>query len=117
MAGRAPGIMNTDQGCQFTGEAWTGALQEHGVAVSMDGRGRWMDNVFIQRLWRSLKYEEVYLWSHGTLPELETGTARWMDFYNHRRRHQPRKENGNSIKQSKHLIFNDFSLLLDESFG
>jgi len=86
--GRAPGIMNTDQGCQFTGEAWIRALEGHGVAVSMDGRGRWMDNVFIERLWRSLKYEEVYLWSHGTLPELEAGIARWMDFYNHRRRHQ-----------------------------
>jgi putative transposase len=88
VADRAPGIMNTDQGCQFTGGEWIGALEEHGVAVSMDGRGRWMDNVFIERLWRSLKYEEVYLWSHGTLPELEAGISRWMDFYNHRRRHQ-----------------------------
>jgi len=63
-------------------------MEEHGVAVSMDGRGRWMDNVFIERLWRSLKYEEIYLWSHGTLPEVEHGVARWMDFYNFRRRHQ-----------------------------
>ena len=86
--GRAPGIMNTDQGCQFTGGGWTGVLEEHGVAISMDGRGQWIDNVFIERLWRSLKYEEIYLWSHGTLPEVEAGVARWMDFYNFRRRHQ-----------------------------
>jgi putative transposase len=88
LAGRAPGIMNTDQGCQFTGTAWIGAMEAHGVAVSMDGRGQWVDNVFIERLWRSLKYEEIYLWSHGTLPEVEAGVARWMDFYNFRRRHQ-----------------------------
>jgi len=87
-AGRAPQIMNTDQGCQFTGDDWTGEMKEHGVAISMDGRGRWMDNVFIERLWRSLKYEEVYLWSHGTQNELEGGVARWMDFYNFERRHQ-----------------------------
>ena len=87
-AGRAPEIMNTDQGCQFTGADWIGVLEEHGVNVSMDGRGRWMDNVFIERLWRSLKYEEIYLWSHATLPEVEAGVARWMDFYNFRRRHQ-----------------------------
>ena len=84
----APGIFNTDQGCQFTSEAFVQLLKEANVKISMDGRGRWMDNVFIERLWRSLKYEEVYLHAYDSIPEAREGIRRWMTFYNHRRKHQ-----------------------------
>jgi putative transposase len=84
----SPEIFNTDQGSQFTGEGFTSLLADHGVAISMDGRGRWMDNVFIERLWRSVKYEEVYLKAYEDLREARRGLAAYFDFYNHRRRHQ-----------------------------
>jgi len=83
-----PEIMNTDQGSQFTSEAWTGELKRLGIAISMDGKGRWMDNVFIERLWRSVKYEEIYLREYGTLPALETGLESWFNRYNDWRPHQ-----------------------------
>lgn len=86
--GRRPKIFNTDQGSQFTGSDWIAELRSHGIEISMDGRGRWMDNVFIERLWRSLKYEKLRLWSYGTIPELRTLVASWIEFYNHRRKHQ-----------------------------
>ena len=88
VAGRAPGIMNTDQGSQFTGEQWIEAVESSGARVSMDGKGRWMDNVFIERLWRSLKYEQLRLWSYETVAEVTTNIDKWMAFYNHRRKHQ-----------------------------
>ena len=88
VAGRAPDIMNTDQGSQFTCEEWIAAVEASGARVSMDGKGRWMDNVFIERLWRSLKYEELRLWSYGTVADVTRQIGRWMDFYNHRRKHQ-----------------------------
>ena len=88
VAGRAPDIMNTDQGSQFTGEEWIGVVEASGARVSMDGKGRWMDNVFIERLWRSLKYEELRLWSYGTVTEVTARIGKWMNFYNHRRKHQ-----------------------------
>lgn len=88
VAGRAPGIMNTDQGSQFTGEQWIGTVESSGARVSMDGKGRWMDNVFIERLWRSLKYEQLRLWSYATVAEVTARIDKWMDFYNHRRKHQ-----------------------------
>jgi putative transposase len=88
VAGRVPDIFNTDQGSQFTSREWVDELEKHGVKVSMDGRGRWMDNVFIERLWRSLKYERLRLWSYGDLPDLERHIGWWMDYYNHRRKHQ-----------------------------
>lgn len=88
VAGRAPGIMNTDQGSQFTGEDWIEAVKASGARVSMDGKGRWMDNVFIERLWRSLKYEQLRLWSYGTVAEVTRQIGNWMDLYNHRRKHQ-----------------------------
>jgi putative transposase len=88
VAGRVPDIFNTDQGSQFTSREWVDELEKHGVKVSMDGRGRWMDNVFIERLWRSLKYERLRLWSYGDLPELEEHIDWWMNYYNHRRKHQ-----------------------------
>jgi len=84
----APAIFNTDQGSQFTSEAFTSVLAGHGVAISMDGRGRWLDNVFIERLWRSVKHEEVYLKAYENLSEARRGLRAYFDFYNHRRRHQ-----------------------------
>ena len=83
-----PEIFNTDQGSQFTSAAFTGALAAQGVAISMDGRGRWMDNVFIERLWRSLKHEDIYLKGYGDGFEARLGISSWMEFYNERRLHQ-----------------------------
>jgi putative transposase len=83
-----PEICNTDQGSQFTSAAFTSVLEAHGVAISMDGRGRWLDNVMIERLWRSLKYEEVYLKDYADGREARAGIAAWIGFYNGRRPHQ-----------------------------
>jgi len=83
----APEIFNTDQGCQFTSEGFTAVLKDHGIAISMDGKGRWVDNVFVERLWRSVKYEDVYLRAYETPGELHAGLARYFTFYNTRRRH------------------------------
>ena len=82
-----PDIFNTDQGSQFTSFAFTNVLRESGIRISMDGRGRWLDNVFIERLWRSLKYECVYLNAFETGSEARTGIGRWIDFYNRLRPH------------------------------
>ena len=83
-----PAIFNTDQGCQFTAAAFTGTLAAAGVRISMDGCGRWMDNVFIERLWRSLKYEDIYLKGYADGREAKAGIASWITFYNGRRPHQ-----------------------------
>lgn len=83
-----PEIFNSDQGAQFTSDKFTGALAKRGVAVSMDGRGRCLDNIFIERLWRSLKYEEVYLRDYTRVPDAKAGIGRWFRFYNHQRFHQ-----------------------------
>ena len=83
-----PEIFNTDQGSQFTSAAFTGRLMAADVKISMDGRGRWMDNVFIERLWRSLKYEDVYLKGYADGREAKAGIASWMAFYNLQRPHQ-----------------------------
>jgi len=83
----APAIFNTDQGCQFTSEAFTGVLKAHGTAISMDGKGRWVDNVFVERLWRTVKYEDIYLRAYETPKALREGLARYFTFYNSRRRH------------------------------
>jgi len=85
---QTPQIFNTDQGSQFTCEGFTSVLHDHDVAISMDGRGRWLDNVFIERLWRSVKHEEVYLKAYGYLVEARRGLGASFHFYNHRRRHQ-----------------------------
>ncbi|MBS89213.1 MAG: IS3 family transposase [Sphingobium sp.] len=82
-----PEIFNTDQGSQFTSQAFTTVLREAEVRISMDGRGRWMDNVFIERLWRSLKYECVYLHAFETGSELRAGLGRWITYYNTQRPH------------------------------
>jgi putative transposase len=83
-----PEIFNTDQGSQFTSAAFTGTLAAAGVRISMDGRGRWMDNVFIERLWRSLKHEDVYLKGYADGREARAGIGAWIAFYNARRPHQ-----------------------------
>jgi len=83
-----PEIFNTDQGGQFTSAIFTGTLTAAGVKISMDGRGRWIDNVFIERLWRSLKYEDIYLKGYADGHDAKRGIADWITFYNHRRPHQ-----------------------------
>jgi len=82
-----PEIFNTDQGSQFTGAAFTGVLRNHGIAISMDGKGAWRDNVFVERLWRSVKYEEVYLRAYNSVSEARASIGRYLDFYNRRRPH------------------------------
>ena len=79
LTGTKPKIFNTDQGCQFTSDEWTVRLTELGVKISMEGKGRWMDNVFIERLWRSVKYEEIYLKEHATLSALRAGLMDWFN--------------------------------------
>jgi len=82
-----PDIFNTDQGSQFTGAAFTGALTDNGIAISMDGKGAWRDNVFVERLWRSVKYEEVYLRAYDSVSEARASIGRYLNFYNGRRPH------------------------------
>jgi putative transposase len=83
-----PEIFNTDQGSQFTAEDFTAPLLARAVRVSMDGKGRWVDNVFVERLWRSVKYEEIYLHAHETVRDVKSALRRYFDFYNARRPHQ-----------------------------
>ena len=83
-----PAIFNSDQGSQFTALKFTGMLEDRGIAVSMDGRGRFYDNIFIERLWRTVKYEEVYLRDYRTVSEASTGLGKYFRFYNHERPHQ-----------------------------
>jgi putative transposase len=83
-----PEIFNTDQGSQFTSEEFTGMLKQHGIQISMDGKGRWVDNVFVERLWRSVKYEEVYLKAYESIGEARESLGRYFTFYNSKRRHQ-----------------------------
>lgn len=84
----APEIFNTDQGAQFTAETFTSVLLGRGTKISMDGKGRCIDNIFVERLWRSLKYEEVYLNPYDNLVEARAGIGRYLEFYNNRRKHQ-----------------------------
>src|SRR6187455_532003 len=83
-----PEIFNTDQGSQFTGAGFTGLLAGHGIAISMDGKGAWRDNVFVERLWRSVKYEEVYLRAYESVADALQSIGRYLDFYNAKRPHQ-----------------------------
>ena len=82
-----PEIVNTDQGAQFTSQAFTSLLKEQGIQISMDGKGAWRDNVFVERLWRSVKYEEIYLHAYDTVSEARTGIDKYFDVYNRRRPH------------------------------
>jgi len=84
----APEIFNTDQGAQFTSDAFTSLLKDHDINISMDGRGRVQDNIFIERLWWTLKYQYLYLWSFGNGTELRKGLCQWFGFYNAERFHQ-----------------------------
>ena len=83
-----PEIFNTDQGSQFTSTEFTDLLKQNGIAISMDGKGAWRDNVFVERLWKSIKYEEVYLHAYDTVSDAKAGLARYIDFYNRRRPHR-----------------------------
>jgi len=88
LAQGTPEIFNTDQGVQFTALDFTSRLQEAGIRISMDGRGRALDNVFVERLWRTVKYEHIYLHEYALVPELEKGLHGYFEFYNHERLHQ-----------------------------
>jgi putative transposase len=83
-----PEIFNTDQGSQFTSDDFTDMLKKHDIRISMDGQGRWMDNVFIERLWKSVKYEDIYLKAYSSISEVRKGLTTWFDRYNRWRRHQ-----------------------------
>ena len=83
-----PEIFNTDQGSQFTSTAFTGLLITNGIRISMDGKGAWRDNVFVERVWKSVKYEEVYLKAYANVPEARASIGKYLDFYNGRRPHQ-----------------------------
>jgi putative transposase len=83
-----PEIFNTDQGSQFTAEEFTDTLRSKGIAISMDGKGRWMDNVFIERLWKSVKYEDIYLRAYSSMTEARKGLSQYFQFYNEKRWHQ-----------------------------
>ena len=83
-----PEIFNTDQGSQFTGTAFTNVLKEHDIQISMDGKGRATDNIMVERLWRSVKYEDVYLKDYETVEDLITGLREYFEFYNNERPHQ-----------------------------
>lgn len=95
-----PGIFNTDQGGQFTSPRFTDVLRDADVRISMDGKGRWMDNVFIERLWRSLKYECIYLHAFETGSELRAGVRRWVDYYN---AHRPHSALGGKTPDEAHV--------------
>src|SRR5579863_10585704 len=83
----APQIVNTDQGCQFTGCEFIGKLQAHKISISMDGKGCWRDNVFVERFWKTIKYEEVYLHAYESVSAAKAGLGRYITFYNTRRPH------------------------------
>ena len=83
-----PRIFNTDQGCQFTSDNWITALTDQGIAISMDGKGRCMDNIYVERLWRTIKYEEVYLQAYDCVSEARRSLGKYIEFYNNERPHQ-----------------------------
>ncbi|MGB3977013.1 MAG: integrase core domain-containing protein, partial [bacterium] len=97
IAGCVPTIVNTDQGSQFTSEDWITPLKQKGIVISMDGRGRWLDNVVVERFWRTIKYEDIYLKSYETGRELEKGISAFINRYNTLRPHQ--SLNGNTPDQ------------------
>ena len=86
-----PEIFNTDQGSQYTSEDFTAVLKENNIKISMDGKGAWRDNVFVERLWRSVKYEEVYLNAYDSMADARQSLQKWFDFYHQRRKHQTLK--------------------------
>ena len=100
-----PEIFNTDQGSQFTSLAFTGALQARGVRISMDGKGCWRDNVFVERLWKSIKYEEIYLHAYNSVSDARAGIGKYFMFYNQRR---PHTEHGGETPEE--MCFNNLEL-------
>ena len=86
-----PEIFNTDQGSQFTGDVFTGVLKNNEIRISMDGKGAWRDNVFVERLWRSVKYEEVYLNAYDSMADAKQSLKKYFEFYNQNRKHQTLK--------------------------
>jgi len=99
-----PSIFNTDQGSQFTSDAFISVLEEHGIRISMDSVNRALDNIFVERFWRSLKYEDIYLKDYRTMLELKTGIDRYIRFYNSKRFHQSLEyETPDTIYESKFL--------------
>ena len=92
-----PEIFNTDQGAQFTSNEFTGALKERNIRISMDGKGRWIDNVFIERLWRSVKYVEAYLHADESLIQARSGLDKYFTFYNTKRKHQTLKSKPDEV--------------------
>ena len=111
MSGRRPEIFNTDQGSQFTSEAFTGVLKDYGISISMDGKGRAFDNIMVERLWRTVKYEDVYIRDYASPAEARGGLRRYFDYYNHRRRHSslgrrtPGRVYGLADKEKTHRIW------------
>ena len=102
--GRTPEIFNTDQGSQYTSEKWVNKLKDHDIKISMDGKGRWMDNVFIERLWRSLKYEDIYLHEYASIEEMINGVDNWFERYNTWRPHQALENNTPDFVYEKKVI-------------
>jgi putative transposase len=100
----APEIFNTDQGSQFTSTAFTDVLKQHDIRISMDGKGRWIDNVFIERLWRSVKYEEVYLHAYETIDQARAGLQKYFQFYNTTRKHQTLKAKPDQVYYADLLL-------------
>jgi len=101
-----PEIFNTDQGSQFTSAAFTSLLSDNAIVISMDGRGSWRDNVFVERLWRSVKYEEVYLRAYDSVGEARASIGRYLDFYNRKRPHSSL-----AARTPDHAYFGHLSLL------
>ena len=92
-----PEIFNTDQGAQFTANAFTDVLKQNNIRISMDGKGRWIDNVFIERLWRSVKYEEVYLKAYESMADAKQSLKDYFEFYNQQRKHQTLKSKPDQV--------------------
>lgn len=111
-----PEIINSDQGCQFTSDMWIDFLTQHGIKISMDGKGRWVDNKYIERLWRTIKYENVFLHSFDTVGQAREALRRFIEFYNHKRPHQtlnyhtPDAIFNLGIVPSKQQLFESFRL-------
>lgn len=103
-----PRIFNTDQGSQFTAEVFTETLRTRDISISMDGKGRWMDNVFIERLWKSVKYEDIYIKAYGSMTEVRKGLASYFKFYNEKRWHQ------NFDRKTPSMVYSD-SLALKQA--
>jgi len=104
-----PAVFNTDQGCQFTSDRFIGVLKKHNIEISMDGKGRALDNIYVERLWRSLKYEDIHIKSYENMMELRNGISKYFNFYNTERFHQSLEY------QTPDMMYESFSV--DESVG